>query len=143
MLLISILLLISVSINCEDWCPLIQTNGTYKGLGIYKQFYEADIEKYNLVMFNRAGDDWHFKTGKDDYIIEMLNGTLYPKASTGYAYRFSIYFEERGTFSDTHIKVDCTVRNRVNLLIIKLLCIRAVGSALYANIGTWFREQLV
>ena len=45
---------------CEDWCSLItHTNGTFRGLGIYKYF--TDQTNDILVMHNRDGMQWEFK----------------------------------------------------------------------------------
>ena len=142
MLFISILLLISVSINCEDsvvspldWCPIVKPNGTYKGLGIYHRFHSVKGEA-NFVMFNSAGDEWIFELGYNrshEYGIEMLSHTLKRNTSEGVDYRFSIYCKESKFVSPVPeilvTYLDCTVRKEVKISyflffsIIKLLSI--------------------
>ena len=128
MLLISILLLISVSINCEDsvviprdWCPIVKPNGTYKGLRIYHRFLDINgSEEY--VMFNSAGDEWLFKLGYNgsEYDINILDDTLKHNTSEGVDYRFGIYFKE-GTWLSRAVSLDCAVRQIVKTFILRFL----------------------
>ena len=139
MQIISILLLISVSINCEDsvfippdWCPYIKPNGTYKGLAIYRRYRSLEEKESDFVMFNRAGDEWLFKfeyKGKDNYDIHVLNDTLKRNTSEGVLFRFGIY-RKRESIGRQYL--DCSVKQRVKslyfvVLIIKLLSIKAIG----------------
>ena len=59
--------------ECQDWCSLIKTNGTHKGLGIYHRWYERDINKSEYVMFNRAGYEWKFEiTGSPQTALKEM-----------------------------------------------------------------------
>ena len=120
MIRISILLLISVSMNCEDLCPHIQQNGTNKGLGIYHRFRSTDEKDADFVMFNGAGYEWRFGLSyneKDKYQIHMLNDTVKPTTGEGVAYRFGLYFIE-GWMPKTYAYIDCSVRDKVKNILI-------------------------
>ena len=110
-----ILLLISVSIDCENHrqhlCSLIKPNGTYKGLGIYKRFFENYSEEF--VMFNRAGAEWLFDVTSANmtglFNIKLRADSVKNVQDRGVAYRFSSYH-----LSQT--PMDCRVETAVKLL---------------------------
>ena len=112
-----ILILISVSIDCQKWCPLIETNGTYSGLGIYHRFrnYEGEAD---FVMFNRAGDEWLFDViynGSDKYDIDLLYNTVkHIESNKRIVYGFGLY---RNVWDLVGFPVrtllDCSVTQRV------------------------------
>ena len=124
MISISILLLISVSIDCRDWCPYVKPNGTYRGLGIYHQFRSRDVKESDYVMFNRAGDEWIFNiihNGSDKYDIHLFNNTVkHIESNKGVVFRFALYgYGPANTLGhlrpNVHTYRDCTVRKRVKI----------------------------
>ena len=123
MLFISILLLI-VSINCEDWCPYVKPNGTYRGLGIYHRYRDSSGNA-DFVMYNRAGYEWLFDLtyiGNQKYVFELRNNSHKPIDDKLVVYRFAIY-EKRYIGSPPWISqyLDCTVKKKVKFV---LYCIQ-------------------
>ena len=121
MICISILLLISISINCEtnqtNWCPLIQTNGTYNEIGTYHRFLNNQ-GKADSVMFNRAGDKWLFdvlRNGSDEYDIHLMYDTVKHTEEKGILYRFSIYHSYPVFLGRGVVRRDCAVRKKVKI----------------------------
>ena len=124
---ISILILISFSIDCQTpttdqlkWCPLIQTNGTSKELGIYHRFRNKGGEA-DFVMFNRAGDEWLFNVTHNrsqEYDIHLLYNTVkHIESNKGIAYRFGLYRHvlDKTTGIPVRTLHDCSVRQRVKI----------------------------
>ena len=125
MIYITILILFSVSLNCQttdptDWCPLIQTNGASKELGIYHRFLNAE-SKAEFVMFNRDGEEWLFnitydKT-TDKYDIKLLYNTIKYKVEA-FVYRFGIFrYDPKWMHPGNPTQYqDCYVRRKVNII---------------------------
>ena len=94
MICFSILLLISVFIDCRDWCPYVKPNGTYSGLRIYHRYNSTGEEVTDhYVMFNSAGDEWRFDLGynqNDKYVINMLDNTVKHTGDEGVLHRFGV-----------------------------------------------------
>ena len=96
---ILIILLISVSIDCENqrqnWCSLINPNGVYKGLGIYRRYNSWDYQSNELVMFNRAGAEWLFDVTfdqkKQTFNIIMRDNSVKKIDDKGVVHRFGIF----------------------------------------------------
>ena len=58
--------------ECQDWCPFVKPNDTYKGLGIYRRFISTN--QSDLLMFNRAGHQWKFDiTSESDLPLEDMS----------------------------------------------------------------------
>ena len=130
MLFVSILLLIFVSINCENsviiattdqlkWCPLIQTNGTINELGICHRFRDSLINA-EYVMFNRAGAEWLFNVTynktNDKYGINLLYNTTKYKVE-GFVHRYGLFSYEPK--SDRRLgtqRQNCYVSRKVNII---------------------------
>ena len=123
---ISILILISFSIDCQTsttdqlkWCPLIQTNGTSKELGIYRRFLN-DQSETEYVMFNRDGEEWLFNITyhklTPKYDIKLLNNTIQYNVKR-VVHRFGIYRYDPVWSPDdpTHYQ-DCSVKREVNII---------------------------
>ena len=150
MFYILILLLISISIKCENWCQRVKPNGTYKGLGIYHQFQALETDS-QFIMFNRAGAQWPFDVtydGSDKYDINWRFNEFKHYKDDGVLYRFGMY-EKHFNFP-AHITtfLDCTVRNKViNLYFICIFIyktvvnLRTIGSRLYARVHTLWKVR--
>ena len=112
-----ILLLFCVSIDCQNqtlkWCSLIKPNGIYKGLGIYRRFFENRTDQ--LVMFNKAGAEWLFDV-TSDYRTGVFNisvNSVKNIPGKGVVYRFGTFHDIENT---TKKSMDCRVETAVKLL---------------------------
>ena len=75
MLSILVIILISCSVRCEDWCSYITSNNTYKGLRIYRHFGGKDNDTY--FMFDTGVGlrrKWKF-TINQELSIKMVDGS--------------------------------------------------------------------
>ena len=114
MFCVLILILISISVDCVDWCPYVKPNGNYKGLRIYRRYLDSE-GKAELVMNNRDRYEWLFelrKPGKDGkYLIDFRNETIKSIDETRVFHRFGIVVQITGIY--LNCAVETPVENRV------------------------------
>ena len=111
------LLLIIVCVDCQDWCPLVNPNGTYKAIGVYHRYLDL-YGKNEFVMYNRAGNEWTFDLIFDgnNYSIAFRNESVKNVKDNGVVNRFGLY-RENVKFG---VYMDCTIKTNVNKLSINL-----------------------
>ena len=118
-----ILILTSVSIDCENWCPYIKPNDTYKSLRMYYRFRNDEGEA-DFVMYNRAGAEWLFNVthnGSDKYDIHLLYNTVKHTVDEAVLHRFGVLtkIKKRVWPVIVYSDWDCTVsslQNRVKFV---------------------------
>ena len=119
---ILIFLFVIDSNTCEDWCPLIKhTNGTYRGLGIYR-YFNSETDS-TLVMHNRDGIQWYFNItspGIENRMrIEMIENSSKPLKSDNTSevvHRFGVFEKQMETTYVRNCEVLSYVRTDYQLL---------------------------
>ena len=92
-----IIILITPLAECEDWCSLIISNGTYRGLGAYHRWFAKNENGSEFVMFNRDGSEWKFtiegSAGKDlnNMTIKVDTNSLKIVSDSNVVHKIGIY----------------------------------------------------
>ena len=93
MILILTLILLSTSVRCYDWCPLVKPNGNYGGLGLFHRFADSLTDSgKDYVVFNRAGHEWsaQFKSATD-LTLEMIDSSVKAVEDKGIVNKFGTF----------------------------------------------------
>ena len=114
------------SIQCYDWCLLIAPDGNYRELGITLQWKSLGDTDFELVMYNRVGNEWVLDiiAGKDyspqNMSVRMVGGTQREGPEQEVIIKFWIYGRLKpGSFG--RFAADILLLNTVCLRILSLI----------------------
>src|SRR4051812_25186443 len=65
-------------VESEDWCSLIQPNGSYNGLGISEMW--TNLTESHYIIFNRAGHMWKFDIDISGGVPQNISIKMMPKS---------------------------------------------------------------